>query len=119
MLSKSHLLFFLVFIINSYSAQNSNTQNELIICAAKNQVAEDVMVYTFIYKNEMPTNEIGDTDAFNNSPNSLINSILQKFSGVFGVSECSFDAATRTFTVVTTSSIDLSNIVYEINHIEP
>lgn len=120
MLSKSYLLLFLVFSINTYFAQTTNTQNEIIVCAFKNQVAENVIVYTFAFSpNETPINNIEDTDISNNNFTSEINNILQKFTSFNGVLECNFDQATSTFTVVTTSSTDLSKTVNEINLLKP
>jgi hypothetical protein len=120
MLPKPYLLLFLIFSVNSYSAQNSNTQNNLIVCTYKNQVAENVMVYTFAYStNETPTNTMGDADFSNNSFTGEVNNVLQKFNGNNEILECSFDRSTSTFTVVTSSSTDLSNTVNEINLLEP
>ena len=120
MLSKSHLLLFLIFSSNSYFAQTSNPQNEMIVCAFKNQVAENVIVYTFAYStNEIPTSAVEDAEVSNNNFTGEINNILQKFKGNNDILECSFDQATSTFTVVTSSSTDLSKTVNEINLLKP
>ncbi len=120
MLSKSHLLFFLIFSINSYSAQTLNTEQELIVCTSKNQVAANVMVYTYTYStNETPTSAMEDAAFSNNNFTEEVNNILQKFKDNNEIFECSFDQATSTFTVVTSSSTDLSKTVNEINLLKP
>ncbi len=119
MQSKSSLLLLLLFFVNSYSAQNINIQDELIVCSAKNQVAENVTVYTFVYsKNEISANSADDAYVSKNNLTVEINNILQLFKDKNEVLECSFDHATGTFTVVTSSSTDLSEIIYTINQLE-
>jgi hypothetical protein len=116
MLTKSYLLLFLIFSVNLNFAQTSNTQDEFIVCASKNQVAENVMVYTFAYStNETPTSAMEDAEFSSNNFTGEVNNILQKFKGNNEILECSFDQATSTFTVVTSSSTDLSKTVNEIN----
>ena len=119
MQSKSSLLLFILFFINSLSAQNINIQDELIVCSAKNQVAENVTVYTFVYsKKEVSANPADDAYASKGNLTVQINNVLKLFKDKNEVLECSFDNATGTFTVVTSSSADLSEVIYTINQLE-
>jgi hypothetical protein len=87
-----------------------------IIQTAKNQVAENILVYTFKHIGTSQSTpdiiEIQSLDA-------EISLILKAFQNTEGIIECSYDKATGTFTVVTVVNTDLTQVVVDINKKEP
>jgi hypothetical protein len=114
-----YTLLFFALCLNAivFSQQLQETVNK-IIQTAKNQVAENTLVYTF--------NSIGFSQSSSDSDiievqslDTEINNILKKFLNTEGVLEGGYDKATGTFTIVTDVNTDLTQVVMAINKNEP
>jgi len=114
-----HTLLLFVLCLNSivFSQKPEETVDK-IIQTAKNQVAENILVYTFKYigtSQSTPDSDIIEIQSLD----AEISLILKAFQNTEGIIECSYDKATGTFTVVTVVNTDLTQVVVDINKKEP
>jgi hypothetical protein len=88
---------------------------EKIIHVSSNQLSMTITVHT--YKLNVATNnQTLDQDQGANLPIESSNQqIIDQFSSVSGVTRCTFDQATKTFTIVSSPATDLTAIVNTIN----
>lgn len=95
---------------------NEGVSSEIrIIEVVKIAVSKTTTVYTFVIENK--SNEVlhySDMKEMK-SPSTEITDIINIFLTAEGVTECSFDEATQTFTIVTGPSTDLTSCVNKIN----
>jgi hypothetical protein len=99
-------------------SQKPVEKEDKIIQTAKNQVAENTLVYTFKHiGGSLSTPDADIIEA--QSLNAEISLILHAFQNTEGIIECSYDKATGTFTVVTVVDTDLTQVVVDINKEEP
>ena len=102
----------------SGSAVNTNNlENETVILSlvAKNEVSATMTAHTYELNDasEMAVQINDETKQISNKAS--VNIIIGKFLAVTGVSECTFDKATQTFTILSEPSTNLLIAVQAIN----
>lgn len=102
--------------VTEQNAPVSNTQFEpLIYKICENKVSANTLVHTYKLNTKNQTNASNDTDIMHTDLPTEIRSIVELLSNASGVSECSFDGATQTFTIVTALETNIQVFVDEIN----
>jgi hypothetical protein len=97
-----------------YSQQIKETSDR-IIQTAKNLVDQNIMVYTFSYigfNESIPSSDTIEVQFLGKE----IDHILEVFTNTEGITECSYDNATGTFTVVADVKADLTQVLVAINN---
>lgn len=99
-------------------AENSGIDIETLRITeiAKNSVSSTMTVYTYKLNNGVISkNQENDSDIPKNNSGE-VDAIINSFLSNNGVRECTFDSATQTFTILSSSDSDLSSIVENINN---
>lgn len=91
------------------------TGNPVILFVAKNDVSASISVHTYRLTTSSSSEEISDVDGQLDYSNS-VQLIIDTFLSVAGISRCTFDKATQTFTLIANPSLDLSQVVQTINN---
>lgn len=116
-----HLLFISIFFCVNYSYGNLKktqiplSENPVILFVAKNNVSTYMSVHTYKLNSSISTEEISDTGGQLDYSNN-VQLIVNTFLSVEGVSRCTYDEATQTFTILTSPVVDLLHVVLLINN---
>lgn len=98
---------------NSLFTKESN--NIQITHVSSNAVSSTVTVHTYKYSAQDDVN-VEHLDSEPNESNSTgTQTIIEQISKVEGVTDCTFDRATQTFTIVSETQTDLTQVVNNIN----
>ena len=89
--------------------------NPVILFVAKNNVSSSISVHTYKLDGGLGAEEISDADGQPDYSNN-VQLVVDAFLSVEGVSRCTFDKATQTFTLLTSPSVDLLPVVQTINN---
>jgi hypothetical protein len=96
--------------------QEISANHETVTLVSKNHLSNTITVHTYKL-NYTAATSAQDNDANPSGPSSEITTIINSFSAITGVSECTFDRATQTFTIVSSPTTNLTVAVDTINHI--
>jgi len=116
-----HLIFIFIFFSVNYSFANLKetriplSGNPVILFVAKNNVSAHLSVHTYKLNSSISTEEISDLDGQPDYSNN-VQLIIDSFLSVQGVSRCTFDKATQSFTILTGLSVELLQVVEMINN---
>ena len=88
--------------------------NPVILFVAKNDVSSSISVHTYKLIIIISGEEISDTDGHPDYSNN-VQLVIDAFLSVDGVSRCTFDKATHSFTLLTSPLVDLLPVVQAIN----
>lgn len=97
-------------------SENEDISSEIrILETAKIAVSSMTTVHTYALNNNTKV-AVEDTDLNTQfSVSNEVTALINTFLAIEGVTECSFDRATQTFTIVTGSLTDLTSCVNKIN----
>mgnify|MGYP006137541693 CR=1 FL=1 len=116
-----HLILIVLFFSINYSYGKMEEKqiplngNPVILFVAKNDVSASISVHTYRLNGSISTEEISDTDGQLDYSNN-VQLIVDTFLSVEGVSRCTFDKTTQTFTLLTSPVVDLLQVVLLINN---
>ena len=118
-----HLIFIFIFIFFSINYSFGNLKerqiplsgNPVILFVAKNNVSNILSVHTYKLNSSISNEETSDINGHPDYPNN-VQLIIDSFLSVQGVSRCTFDKATHSFTILTSPSVELLQIVEMINN---
>ena len=109
----------LLFTFNTSYGMLSEQQigldgNPVIVFVTKNNVSSSITVHTYKYLDSQSEENVRDIDEQIENPQK-IQIIIDAFSSVEGVSRCTFDRATHTFTILSSPTTSLSHVEELIN----
>ena len=98
-----------------YSQSNELENEQVVTKVSANKVSSTITVHTYSFNNEgLSSAEDLDMDG-ELEYSEEVQSIVDQFLSVSGISRCTFDKATNTFTILSTPETQLSEIVDIIN----
>ena len=98
-----------------YSQSNELENEQVVTKVSANKVSSTITVHTYSFNNEGLSSAEGlDMDG-ELEYSEEVQSIVDQFLSVSGISRCTFDKATNTFTILSTPETQLSEIVDIIN----
>ena len=110
------LLFTTNLSYGMYSEKEKNFNGDpVILFVSKNDVSSSVSVHTYKYLKNNTTEVFSDLDE-QAEHSKKVQLIIDTFLSVEGVSRCTFDKATQTFTLLTGPTTSLSNVEVIINN---
>jgi hypothetical protein len=103
--------------ISGIAINNNNVENEAVILSfvCKNDVSATMTAHTYKLNDGSEMNVQYIDGAQQTTNKASVNHIINKFLAVPGVSDCTFDKATQTFTILSEPSAILSSMVQSIN----
>ena len=116
-----NVILIVLILIGNYSFGNLEEKqvllngNPVILFVAKNDVSTSVSVHTYRLNASISAEGNSDLDVQPDYSNN-VQFIVDSFLTVEGVSRCTFDKATQTFTLLTSPVVDLLQVVLLINN---
>ncbi|MDX2362248.1 MAG: hypothetical protein QNK23_15685 [Crocinitomicaceae bacterium] len=96
------------------SQQTNSNSNPIVTNVASNAVSTTITVHTYKLLDPSNTASVSDNDP--QVPNTAkVKSIIEIFSSVEGVTRCTFDLSTHTFTILSSPTTDFSEALEIIN----
>lgn len=96
-------------------SQSMNYEYPRITLVAKIAVSETTTVHTYKFETRGQITVNSDDSIGKKKNSDEVNDIIQTFQNIDGVSECTFDDATQSFTILTGPTTDLFKAVNQIN----
>jgi hypothetical protein len=110
MLRKTTTFLFVLLLTTISFGQESNDKISGLEHVSSNTLSQTITVHTYKLIDAELSGQIDDSENANNLDANII-AIVGKISKVDGVQRCTFDAATSTFTIVTSPGTDLGNLI--------
>ena len=108
-------LFSISFSFGMVSEKQTNFNGDpVIVFVSKNNLSTTISVHTYKYIKNNSTEVSSDTDE-QAEYSTEVQLIIDAFLSVKGVSRCTFDKATQTFTLLTSPTTSLLNVEEVIN----
>ena len=116
-----HIISIVLILLANYfygqvkEKETALSGNSVVFFVAKNDVSFSISVHTYKLNVGIGAKEISDVDGQPDYSNN-VQFVVDAFLSVEGVSRCTFDKATHSFTLLTSPSVDLLPVVQAINN---